>query len=202
MALSGGSTPGKLYSLLATNHGIDWEKIHFFWGDERHVPPDHADSNFRVARETLLSVVRPPESNVHRVPAEEPDASNAARSYEADLKTFFSSDGGGWPRFDLILLGMGPDGHTASLFPGTTALEDRERWVTSAWVEKFQAFRITLTFPAINHASCVMFLVSGADKADTLKRVIRDLEPLPSGRVKPESGKLVWMVDRAAATLL
>lgn len=221
VSLSGGSTPRKLYSLLATTAGIEWAKVHFFWGDERHVPPDHPDSNYRVAREALFSAIRPPEANIHRIGAEEADAAMAALAYEKDLRSFFGAggtthdqngatsrrprsgaEGGAWPRFDLMLLGMGPDGHTASLFPGATALDVLDRWVASAWVEKFKSFRITLTFPVINHTSCVMFLVSGADKAAMLKRVVRDHEGLPSGRVKPESGKLLWMVDRAAAAQL
>ena len=221
VSLSGGSTPRKLYSLLATTGGIEWAKVHFFWGDERHVPPDHPDSNYRVAREALFTAIRPPESNLHRIRAEEADAAVAAQGYESELMCFFrakaatqdrngdtyrrprsGAEGEAWPRFDLMLLGMGPDGHTASLFPGTTALDILDRWVTSAWVDKFKSFRITLTLPVINHASCVMFLVSGADKAAMLKRIVRDREAVPSGRVNPGSGKLIWMVDRAAAAQL
>ena len=162
VALSGGSTPKRLYSLLATKGSIPWEKIWFFWGDERHVPPDHPDSNYRTAYEALLSRVPVRQENIFRIHGEEKDAEAAAHQYEQTLKDFFHLSPGKFPRFDLILLGMGPDGHTVSLFPGTSALNENNRLVVANWVEKFQTHRITFTFPVLNTAACVMFVVSGA----------------------------------------
>ena len=205
VALSGGSTPRSLYSLLAQNRSLPWDKIYFFFGDERHVPPDSAESNYRMARESLLSKVASPASNVFRIPAENPDASEAAKTYEQTLKQFFHTPPNGFPRFDLVLLGMGPDGHAASLFPGTSALQEESRWVVSNWVDKFKTDRITLTLPVLNNAAVVMFLVSGQDKASPLKEVLEGKEPgelLPSKLIKPLDGELIWMVDRAAAAQL
>lgn len=205
VALSGGSTPKSLYSLLATNTSLPWDKTYFFFGDERHVPPDSPESNYRMAREALLSKIPIPPENVFRVPAENPDANQAAEAYEQTLKKFFNPPAGSFPRFDLILLGLGPDGHTASLFPGTRALQERSRWVVANWVEKFKADRITLTLLILNNAAVVMFLASGADKADTLKEVLQGKQPgelIPSKLVRPSDGKLIWMVDQAAAAQL
>ena len=200
-AFSGGSTPKRLYETLAADTSLTWEKIHVFWGDERHVPPDHPDSNFRMTEETLLSHVSIPASNIHRIRAEEPDAGYAAQLYENDLNVFFV----GPPRLDLALLGMGSDGHTASLFPGTKALRETDRLVVSNWVGKLYSNRITLTAPVLNQATCVLFLVSGADKASALKGVHEGpFEPdqLPAQLISPVSGKLLWLVDQAAARLL
>ncbi len=203
VALSGGSTPKNLYSLLATNQSIPWQKIFFFFGDERHVPPNHPDSNYRMANEALLSKTSIPAQNVFRVPAEEPDAKVAAQKYEDSLKKFFAVPMGQFPVFDLIYLGVGPDGHTASLFPGTTALAEKQRWVVSNWVEKFKTDRITFTYPLINNAVCVTFLSSGSDKAATLHEVLENPNAgLPSQGIKPTHGSLVWMIDRAAAAQL
>jgi 6-phosphogluconolactonase len=205
VALAGGSTPKALYSLLATNTALPWDKMYLFFGDERHVPPDHPESNYRMARETLLSKVPIPASNVFRVSAENPDAGQAAQSYEQTLRQFFQTPPGSLPRFDLILLGMGPDGHTASLFPGTKALQERSRLVVANWVEKFKTDRITLTLPVLNNAAVVMFLVSGQDKAKILKEVLEGSQPpdlLPSKLICPTDGKLIWLVDQAAATAL
>jgi 6-phosphogluconolactonase len=202
VALSGGSTPKSLYALLAQNPSLAWDKIHFFFGDERHVPPDNPESNYRMVRESLLSKVPIPPTNVFRVPGELPNASDAAKDYEQTLRRFFNALANGLPRFDLILLGMGPDGHTASLFPGIPALQEKSRWVISDWVEKFKTDRITLTLPVINNAAVVMFLVSGQDKALTLKEVLEGQQPgelFPSKLVKPTDGQLIWMIDRAAA---
>ena len=138
VALSGGSTPRSLYSLLATRASLPWDKIYFFFGDERHVPPDNPESNYRMARESLLSKIPIPPENVFRVPAENPDANQAAEAYEQTLRTFFNTAPGSFPRFDMILLGMGPDGHTASLFPGTAALQEKARWVVSQLGGKVQ----------------------------------------------------------------
>jgi len=204
-ALSGGSTPRGLYRLLASEpyrERLPWHAVHFFWGDERHVPPDHPESNFRMARETMLDAVPVPPGNVHRIAGEEPDAERAARLYEAELRSFFDLVPGEWPRFDLVLLGLGKDGHTASLFPGSAAVRERERLVVAPWVEAQQAFRITLTPPVLSHARRALFLVSGAEKAAALRAVVegeRDPDRYPAQAVE---GNRLWMVDRAAARLL
>jgi 6-phosphogluconolactonase len=202
VALAGGSTPKGLYSLLATNSSLPWNKVFFFFGDERHVPPDNPESNYRMARESLLAKIAVPAGNVFRIPAEDPDASQAAARYEQTLRSFFGAPAGSFPVLDLVLLGMGPDGHTASLFPGGKAFLENSRWVVSDWVEKFKTHRITLTCPVLNHARAVMFLVSGKDKAATLKEVLEGSQPgtlFPSKLIRPESGRLIWMVDEAAA---
>jgi 6-phosphogluconolactonase len=196
VALAGGSTPRAAYTLLATGQfasRIDWPRVHVFWGDERCVPPDHADSNYRMAHEALLAHVPIPVENVHRI-AGKLDPVRAAAAYEAELKSTLGTDG----RLDLILLGMGRDGHTASLFPGTAALEEQKRWVVENYVEKPKSWRITLTLAAINAARQVTFLVSGSSKAEPLAR-IRAGEALPAGLVLPMSGGLTWLVDREAA---
>jgi 6-phosphogluconolactonase len=207
IALSGGSTPKGLYSLLAADASLrartPWQRIAVFWGDERHVPPEHADSNFRMAREALL--VRVPAGQVFRIKGETPDASAAAAEYEQELRAFFKLADSEFPRFDLVLLGMGPDGHTASLFPGTKALHEQRRPVMSNWVGKFFTDRITLTPPVLNNAARVMFLVQGEDKAPALKAVLEGpFEPdqLPAQLIRPSQGKLLWLVDATAANLL
>jgi 6-phosphogluconolactonase len=200
VALSGGSTPKSLYQLLASGSipNIPWGKIYLFFGDERNVPPDHAESNYRMAKAALLFQV--PEENVFRIPAEK-DAATAAREYEHTLQTFFKLQPGQFPRFDLIYLGLGPDGHTASLFPGTVALAENKRLVVDNWVEKFKTYRITLTYPVLNHAACVTFLACGADKAPMLREVLDNKNAdLPSQRVQPAAGELIWMVDKAATS--
>ena len=203
VALSGGSTPKTLYSLLATKTAIPWDKIDFFWGDERHVPPDQPESNYRMADEALLSKIPTPPENIFRIHAEEKDAAAAALQYEQALKTFFHLAPGQFPRFDLILLGTGPDGHTASLFPGTAALNENQRLVISNWVPKFNTHRITFTFPVLNAAACVMFLASGADKAPILHEILENSAAnLPSQKVQPVNGKLIWLVDEPAASTL
>ena len=203
VALSGGSTPKRLYSLLAEKGtAIPWEKIYFFFGDERHVPPDHPESNYRMASESLLSQVRPDPAKIFRVPSENPDAAAAAAEYERTLKNVFNLKPGELPRFDLILLGLGPDGHTASLFPGTSALKERGRLVVANWVDKFKTDRITFTLPVLNNARVVMFLATGKDKAPALASVLdpkTDREQFPAKLVRPVEGKLVWLVDREAA---
>ena len=205
VALSGGSTPRSLYGLLAQSRSLPWDKIYFFFGDERHVAPDSPESNYRMVRESLLSKIPTPAENVFRVPAENPDAREAAKTYEQTLEQFFNTPANGFPRFDLVLLGMGPDGHTASLFPGTSALQEKSRWVVSNWVEKFKTDRITLTLPVLNNAAVVMFLVNGQDKAQPLKEVLegnQSAELYPSKLVQPVDGQLIWMVDRAAGAQL
>jgi len=209
IALSGGSTPRGLHALLASDPGVrdrlPWHHLHFFWGDERHVPPDDPQSNYRMAYDTLLSLAPVPAQNIHRVIAEEPDAALAAEKYEQELQTFFELKAGQLPRFDCILLGMGPDGHTASLFPGTEALHETKRLVAANWVEKFKTYRITLTVPVLNHADLVVLLVSGADKAEALKEVLQgDYRPdrFPAQLIRPGPEKLLWIVDKAAARYL
>jgi 6-phosphogluconolactonase len=207
LALAGGSTPKSLYTLLATNArtSLPWERTFFFWSDERHVPPTDPDSNYRMAQEALLSKVPVPASNVLRVPAEMPDAAAAAEAYEQTLRRFFALQSEQVPRFDLILLGMGPDGHTASLFPETAALREKSRLVVANWVEKLKTSRITFTLPLLNAANSVAFLVSGTDKAPALKAVLESDNPgeqYPARLVRPTDGKLLWFVDRAAASEL
>jgi len=209
VALSGGSTPRAMYALLALDQAmrgaVPWDKVHVFWGDERHVPPDHADSNYHMARAQLLSKVPVPEANVQRIRGEQRDAELIARQYERTLQACFRLSPGQLPRFDLVLLGLGSDGHTASLFPGTSALHESWRLVAVNWVEKLQAHRITLTVPVFNNAACVMFLVAGEDKATALHAVLEGApgpEKLPAQRIRPRDGELVWLVDRAASRLL
>src|SRR5262249_10558232 len=153
--------PKNLFTLLATNAKttLPWDKMFFFWGDERHVPPTDADSNYRMADEAMLSKVPVAAGNVFRFPAENPDAVAAAAAYELTLRKFFSLEPGQVPHFDLILLGMGPDGHTASLFPQSPALQDKTRLVAANWVEKLKTSRLTLTLPVLNAARCVLFLI-------------------------------------------
>ena len=207
IALSGGSTPRNLYTLIAANAGssLPWDQMFFFWGDERHVPPGDPENNYRMARETLLSKVPVPQANVFPIPTENPDAAAAADAYEQTLRKFFAVATGEFPRFDLILLGMGPDGHTASLFPETEALQEKSRLVVANVVEKLKTTRITLTLPVLNAARCVAFLVSGTDKAAVLHEVLEGNAPgekYPSKLVRPGDGKLIWFVDRAAASEL
>jgi 6-phosphogluconolactonase len=205
VALSGGSTPKGLFSRLTGNPEVPWDKIHFFWGDERHVPPDHPDSNFRMANEALLSKVGARPDQVWRIASENPSAAEAASDYERRLREYFGTPMGEFPRFDLVLLGMGPDGHTASLFPGTKALDERERLVVSNWVGKLYTDRITLTALVLNHAAQVMFLVSGADKAPALKAVLEGpCEPaqLPAQLIRPVDGRLLWLIEATAASML
>lgn len=208
VALSGGTTPRALFGLLAGEEDaslrgrLPWGRVQVFWGDERHVPPDHPDSNYRMTVETLLSRVPVPPENIHRIQSEDPDAGKVAEAYEQTLRRSFRLPEGQLPRFDLILLGMGPDGHTASLFPGTPALHERKRLVVAQWVEKLRTHRITLTPPVLNNAALIMFLVSGADKAETLRAVLLgeyQPERLPAQLVQPTNGRLLWLVDQAAA---
>jgi 6-phosphogluconolactonase len=177
----------------------------FFWGDERHVPPTDPDSNYRMADEAMLSKIPVPAANVFRMKTENPNAEAVAQDYEQTLRKFFKAGPEEFPSLDLILLGMGPDGHTASLFPGTAALREKSRLVVANWVEKLNASRITLTLPVLNAALCVTFLVSGMDKATVLHEVLEGDGPgdqYPSRLVRPSKGKLIWLLDRAAASQL
>jgi 6-phosphogluconolactonase len=206
VALSGGSTPKDMFVILANDAALcsrmPWDRVHFFWGDERHVAPDHTDSNYRMTNEAMLARVPVPPENVHRIRAENPDAGKAAEEYEQELRRFFNLGPEQLPPFDCVYLGMGPDGHTASLFPGTKALHERKRLVVSNWVAKFQSYRITLTTPVFNNADLVIFLVSGEEKAEPLRIVLegqRQPELYPSQLIEPTHGKLIWLVDPAAA---
>ena len=201
VALSGGSTPKLLFELLADPNEpfrdqIPWSNIQFFWSDERHVLPDHPDSNYRMANEAMLSRVSVAKSNVHRVPSENPSADEAASEYE---QTLIETTHQSLPQLDLILLGLGPDGHTASIFPGSDVLHETKRLVAAPWVEKFQTYRITMTLPLLNNGASVVFLVSGAEKAKIVKEVLEGPENYPAQAVKPAHGELLWMLDKDAA---
>lgn len=206
VALSGGHTPRRLYALLGDERSpyrsrVPWEKVHLFWGDERHVGPDDIQSNYRMVREALLSRVAIPEGNVHRIEAELPDPSEAAARYEEELRRFFGLAPGGMPAFDLMYLGLGSDGHTASLFPQAAALTVRDRLVVATRVSRLDAFRITMTYPVFDQARAVVFLVAGSEKAGILAAV-RDpagAAAYPAGRIHPLEGELLWLADRAAA---
>jgi 6-phosphogluconolactonase len=206
VALSGGTTPRSVYALLARDDRwrlrVRWDQVHFFWGDERHVPPDHPDSNFRMAREAMLDRLPVDPGKIWRIKGEYPDAARAADEYERDLRRLFAA---GLPRFDLVLLGMGPDGHTASLFPGTQALHEQHRLAVANRVLELGTVRITLTLPVLNEAAEVLFLVHGADKAVALEAVLegppRPLE-FPAQSIKPRQGRVRWLVDPAAARLV
>ena len=201
VALSGGSTPKKLYSLLATvpfRSQIEWRKIQFFFGDERFVPKDSEESNFRMADEALFSKVEIPLENIHRFLTEKDNAKTIAEDMEKEIQEVFELNENEFPRFDLIFLGMGGDGHTASLFPGTEALKENKRIIIENYVPKFETFRLTFTFPTINNARNVIFLIAGQDKAETLREVLYgefQPEKLPSQAVNPSDGELLFLTD-------
>jgi len=212
VALAGGSTPKKLYAGLANAahaQRIDWGHVHVFWGDERCVPADDPQSNYHMTREALLDHVPLPAANIHRIHGEDPPAA-AASAYERELRSIFATPAGAprpvaGGRFDLILLGMGDNGHTASLFPGLTAVHETQRWVAAEYVGEVSMWRVTLTPVVINAAAEVVFLVSGSDKAAMLQRVLEGpYQPgtLPAQVVAPSDGQLRWLVDTAAAARL
>jgi 6-phosphogluconolactonase len=206
VALSGGSTPRRMYELLASveyRNRVSWASVHIFFGDERCVPPTDPESNYRMAVEAMISRLPIPAQHTHPMKCED-DPVEGARLYEQELRSFFDA-ATAWPRFDLVLLGMGDDGHTASLFPGTPAISEQHAWVMANRVEKLKTFRITLTAPAINHAAHTLFMVTGAGKAERLAEVLygpRDPDRLPAQLIQPVDGSLTWLVDRAAASLL
>jgi 6-phosphogluconolactonase len=209
VALSGGSTPKRLYQLLTTEPNrslVDWGRVEVFWGDERCVPPDHPESNYRMAREAMLEHLPIPADHIHRMEAERGDLDAVARDYQDTLARVFNVPASGPPpTFDLVLLGMGPDGHTASLFPHTEALREAARWVVPNRVPQLKTQRMTLTLPILNRSRDVFFLVSGADKAERLVEVLTGpAEPmrLPSQSIQPANGQLFWFLDRAAAARL
>ncbi len=209
VALAGGSTPKALYSLLVTDATLraqfPWDKMHLFFGDERHVGPDHLDSNFRMVAEAMISKSPLKPEQVTRIKGEYPDAEKAAQEYEQALRSYFKLKDGEYPRFDLLLAGMGNEGHTLSLFPGTKALHADERIVVRNWVGKLYADRITLTAPAASNAARIMFMVTGDDKAPALKAVLEgpfEPEQLPAQLLQPKNGKLLWLVDGATGSML
>jgi 6-phosphogluconolactonase len=209
VALSGGSTPKALYSILANDAAlraqVPWDKMSVYFGDERSVGPDHPDSNFRMAAETMLSKVPLKGDQIFRIKGEYKDTEKAAQEYEQALRSSFKIAVGKFPRFDLVLLGMGNEGHTASLFPGTKALHETKRLVVRNWVGKLYTERITLTAPAINNAARVIFMITGADKALALKGVLEgphEPDQLPAQMIQPSNGKLLWLVDTIAAGML
>jgi 6-phosphogluconolactonase len=209
VTLAGGSTPKALYSLLVDDptlrSQVPWDKIRLFFGDERHVPPDHPDSNFRMATEAMISKAPLKPQQVTRIKGEYPDAEHAALEYEKALREYFKLKDGEYPRFDLVLAGMGNEGHTLSLFPGTKALHAEGRVVVRNWVGKLYTERITLTAPAACNAAQVIFMVTGADKALALKAVLEgpfEPEQLPAQLLQPKNGKLLWLVDATAGSML
>jgi 6-phosphogluconolactonase len=205
-ALSGGSTPRVLYEILGSpafaGH-VRWPSVHLFQVDERCVAPDDPASNYRMIRQAMLESSPLPAENFHRMEAERPDRDQAARDYAGDLARVLQPAPGELPRLDLVFLGMGPDGHTASLFPGSAALDERANWVVPNYVEALRAFRLTLTLPVLNAAARVIFMVTGTDKAATLRRVLEGPpECFPAQRIRPARGHVSWFVDKSAARLL
>jgi 6-phosphogluconolactonase len=208
VALAGGSTPKALNLLLAAEplrSQIPWDKMKIFFGDERHAAPTDPDSNFRMATETVLSKVSLKPEQVHRIKGEYPDTEKAAQEYEQLLRAEFNLAAGQLPRFDLMFLGMGNEGHTLSLFPGTKALHDNGRLVMRNWIGKLYTERVTCTAPVANNSALVIFMIAGADKAPALKAVLEgpyEPEQLPSQLINPTNGKLLWLLDTAAASML
>jgi len=207
VALPGGTTPQALYTLLASaeyRNRVAWDQVSFFFGDERAVPPDHPDSNYRAAQEALFRPLNISEKHIYRMKAEQPDLEAVAADYERVLQSVF--DGGRVPRFDLIFLGMGPDGHMASLFPGHLALAERKRWIMPVMdAPKPPPRRLTLTVPVLNAAKLVLFMATGADKAQALREVLEgnaSPDQYPAKHVRPGVGRLVWLVDEAAGGTL
>lgn len=204
VALSGGNTPGGVYSMLAASpyrDRVDWSRLHLFWGDERMVPPEHQDSNFRMVQETLLNHVKIPGDNIHRIRGES-EPPKAAEEYAALLHDHFKTD---LPEFDIILLGLGEDGHTASIFPETDAVEECERHAVAVYVSRLNSWRVTLTLPVINAAREILFLVSGKSKSEIIQRIMSIKQPakeLPATMVNPQNGELHWMLDSEAMVLI
>src|ERR1044072_1312051 len=201
VALSGGSTPKLMFQVLADQFRdeVAWSNIHFFWSDERHVPPDDAQSNYRMANEALLSHVPVSTNNVHRIRSENPDAEAVASEYE---QTIIEVTKQTLPRLDLIFLGLGTDGHTASIFPGSEVLNETKSLVAAPYVEKVKSYRITMTLPLLNNGSSIVFLVSGAEKAEIVKAVLQGENKYPAQAVMPTQGELIWMLDKDAASKL
>ena len=207
IALAGGSTPRGIYTLLATPPNrarIDWEHVYFFWGDERSVPPDDSNSNYLMAKQTLMDHVPIPIENIYRIEGEL-KTYIAAKRYEKSMKSFFSITNEEFPKFDLMLLGIGIDGHTASLFPETAALKEKVRWVIENYIPKLDEWRITFSMPLINSAENIIIVVSGKGKAEIIKAVLggnNQSSQFPIGNIQPVDGNLLWLVDKAAASKL
>ncbi len=204
LALSGGDTPRELYRLLGSRFRdqVSWENVHVFWGDERYVPADHPDSNYRMARETLLNHVPCPEANIHPMPTHLPSPELAAHDYDRMLEEHFGAEG---PRFDLNLLGVGADAHTASLFPGSPALKERARWVMSVESDATPRLRLTLTLPALTRSATIFVLVAGATKANALRHALSDAsdpDTYPAAGLRQSEGLVTWWADRDAASQL
>lgn len=200
VALSGGKTPERLYTLLGAEYAdkIDWGKVHIFWGDERCVPPESAESNYSMAVKALLSKINIPDKNIHRIRGED-EPMSAALAYEEELRAHFGLKAGEAPVFDMVLLGLGGDGHTLSIFPASKALFEEERLVIDNYVEKLKAHRVTMTLKSVNSASSALFLVSGREKAGILREVLKGTEAIyPAQMVRP--GKLLWLIDKDAAS--
>jgi len=207
ICLTGGSSPKQLYQLLATEayrSRIPWDRVHWFIGDERFVPANDPLNNMGAARRIFLDR-NAPASNIHPIPTDTASPHEAARRYEDELKSFYGADrlDAARPLFDVVLMGVGPDGHTASLFPRTKAIEEQQRWVVGNWVEQHSTWRITFTYPVLNAAANVMFLMSGESKAEIVYRVLRDPSAnLPSQKVQPVDGNLMWYMDKGSAASL
>ena len=208
VALSGGNTPRQMFGILASDEfrgQVDWAKVHVFWSDERAVPPESPESNYGVARREFLIRVPIPEVNVHRMEAEKANIGRAAHEYEEVLRKYLDLDDRGVPRFHLIYLGMGNDGHTASLFPGTRVIRQTSRWVSTPMVTKLNTRRMTLTLPVLDAARRIVFLVVGSEKAKILHAVLQEESdpPLPAQLVQPRDlGLKLFLVDKAAAAML
>jgi 6-phosphogluconolactonase len=207
VALSGGSTPKALYSILSSSgyaSRLDWDRVQFLFGDERNVPPSHADSNFAMADKALFTPLRIPSGQIHRIKGED-QSEVAAAQYEDSLRRLTNTSGP-WPQLDLVLLGMGEDGHTASLFPGTPSLQEHTRWVVPSRSPLGTRARLTLTLGVINHATVILFLVTGSNKAAVVRRIVEprpgDHTTYPAALVRPERGRLLWYLDRGAASEL
>lgn len=208
VALSGGSTPGALHVLMATppyRDGLDWSRVEIFFGDDRPVGPDHTDSNFRMANQTLLSHVPLDSERVHRMEGESEDLAAAAERYAAVMDRRLEKNARGFPVIDLSIQGLGPDGHTASLFPKTTALEEMTKSVVANEVPRLKTWRLTMTYPVLNAARSILMLVTGERKAKIVKKIF-DADPeernYPASGIRPEDGELIWMLDTEAASLL
>lgn len=197
LALSGGSTPKPLYEAMA-KQALPWEQVHIFWGDERYVPADHPDSNEGMARQAWLDHIEIPAKNIHPVPTHHPDPADSATQHDQELQAFFQTQPGEFPQFDVILLGIGDDGHTASLFPHTEALNVSDRLITVG--NKDGQPRITFTSALINQARCVLFMVAGANKQEALEHILADegnSQQYPARLIQPQ-GELIWLLDSAA----
>lgn len=201
LVLSGGSTPKSLYEILSSEKYKKkkfWGNVFFFWGDERCVPPDNIESNYKMAFDLLISKVKIPSNNVFRILSEMPHA-YAALEYQNKLKMLFP--GKKFPSFDIVLLGLGEDGHTASLYEESESLKETERWVTDCYPDKLKKWRITMTFPVLNNSKTIIFLVSGKSKAGIVKSVLKDKNKiLPAAQIKPKKGELIWCLDKDAAS--